>query len=395
MSTSHNDITVTRDEKNGKVEKKPSGQLQDCVSYVFTLIPADPPERAIRLRRQIMALYSYCLLWAGTIIGVALRAFAPDTPHLTLFSVLFAINLVFFLIIRSGLSERFADPSLTIVQMATGIVLTTVILHYTRELRGAMLSIYFMVMTFGIFALDRRRQMAMAGFTLLCFTLLQIYEWRETPQQAIFSFLIGHWIILALILCWFIYMGGYIHNLQTRVRDQRENLRDAHRRLEAIAVRDDLTGLYNRRHFLERLEEEISLANRNHTSLYLAIIDLDHFKQVNDNHGHHSGDEVLSRFGRIASQSLRKSDLLARYGGEEFVVLFPHASQSACEAALERLRQQFSEQHYDFAPSLQTTFSAGLTAFQEGETADQLTKRADTALYEAKSHGRDRIISLP
>lgn len=102
--------------------------------------------------------------------------------------------------------------------------------------------------------------------------------------------------------------------MQTRVRDQRENLRDAHRRLEAIAVRDDLTGLYNRRHFLERLEEEISLANRNHTSLYLAIIDLDHFKQVNDNHGHHSGDEVLSRFGRIASQSLRKSDLLARYG---------------------------------------------------------------------------------
>ena len=146
MSTSHNDITVTRDEKNGKVEKKPSGQLQDCVSYVFTLIPADPPERAIRLRRQIMALYSYCLLWAGTIIGVELSAFAPDTPHLTLFSVLFAINLVFFLIIRSGLSERFADPSLTIVQMATGIVLTTVILHYTRELRGAMLSIYFMVM---------------------------------------------------------------------------------------------------------------------------------------------------------------------------------------------------------------------------------------------------------
>ncbi len=186
MSTSHNDITVTRDEKNGKVEKKPSGQLQDCVSYVFTLIPADPPERAIRLRRQIMALYSYCLLWAGTIIGVELSAFAPDTPHLTLFSVLFAINLVFFLIIRSGLSERFADPSLTIVQMATGIVLTTVILHYTRELRGAMLSIYFMVMTFGIFALDRRRQMAMAGFTLFCFTTLQVYEWLETPPAGDF-----------------------------------------------------------------------------------------------------------------------------------------------------------------------------------------------------------------
>ena len=381
--------------KTVKLTKKPAGNLQDPITYVLTLIPAEPPERAIRLRRQIMAIYSYCLLWAGTIIGVELSAFAPDTPHLAIFSVLFAINLVFFLLIRSGLSERLGDPSLTILQMATGIILTTVILHYTRELRGAMLSIYFMVMTFGIFALDRRRQMAMAGFTLFCFTALQVYEWQETPQQAIFSFLIGHWIILALILCWFIYMGGYIHNLQNRVRDQRENLRDAHSRLEAIAVRDDLTGLYNRRHFLERLEEELSLANRNHTPLYLAIIDLDHFKQVNDNYGHHSGDEVLSRFARIASQSLRKSDLLARYGGEEFVVLFPHASEVASEAALERLRSQFSDQNYEFAPELHTTFSAGLTAFQEGETADQLTKRADAALYEAKSRGRDRIAKLP
>lgn len=133
--------------KTVKSNKKPSGNQQDPIFYVFTLIPAEPPERAIRLRRQIMAIYSYCLLWAGTIIGVELSAFAPDTPHLAIFSVLFAINLVFFLLIRSGLSERLGDPSLTILQMATGIILTTVILHYTRELRGAMLSIYFMVMT--------------------------------------------------------------------------------------------------------------------------------------------------------------------------------------------------------------------------------------------------------
>ena len=388
--------------KTVKLAKKPSGHQQDPITYVFTLIPADPPERATRLRRQIMAVYSYCLLWVGTILGVELSAFAPDTPHLMMFSVLFAINLVFFVLIRSGLSERLGDPSLTILQMATGIILTTVILHYTRELRGAMLSIYFMVMTFGIFALDRRRQMAMAGFTLFCFTTLQVYEWLETPQQAIFSFLIGHWIILALILCWFIYMGGYIHNLQNRVRDQRENLRDAHSRLEAIAVRDDLTGLYNRRHFLERLEEELSLANRNHTPLYLAIIDLDHFKRVNDNYGHHSGDEVLSRFARIASQGLRKSDLLARagevvarLGGEEFVVLFPHATQAASEAALERLRSRFAEQDYPFADDVITTFSAGLTAFQPGETANQLIKRADSALYEAKSRGRNQLVQLP
>ncbi|HBC20320.1 MAG TPA: GGDEF domain-containing protein, partial [Alcanivorax sp.] len=114
-----------------------------------------------------------------------------------------------------------------------------------------------------------------------------------------------------------------------------------------------------------------------------------------DNYGHHSGDEVLSRFARIASQGLRKSDLLARYDGEEFVVLFPHATEAGCEAALERLRRRFAEQGYSFASDIKTTFSAGLTAFQPGETADQLIKRADSALYEAKSRGRNQVVQLP
>jgi len=358
---------------------------------VFTLIPKEPPERAVRLKRQIMAIYSYCLLWAGTFIGVELTAFEPNTPHLTFFAVVFAVNGLFYLLIRSGLSERFGDPSLTILQMAVGILLTTIILHYSRELRGAMLSIYFMVMTFGVFALDRRRMLLMAAFTLLCFTGLLIYEWINAPQQAIFSYLIGHWIILTLGLGWFIYMGGYIHNLQLRVREQRERLREAHDRLSAIAVRDDLTGLYNRRHFLERLEEEMSRANRESSPLHLAIIDLDHFKRVNDTYGHHAGDEVLHRFAQLAAMGLRKSDLLARYGGEEFVVLFPHTSSQACLAALERLRHSFSEQRYAFAGELSSAFSAGLTHYQPRESAEQFIKRADNALYEAKHLGRNRI----
>ena len=358
---------------------------------MFTLIPADPPERAVRLRRQLMAVYSYALLWAGTFIGVQLTAFEPFTPHWQMFSAMLGANALFYLLIRSRLSERLNDPSMTILQMTAGIILTTAILHYTRELRGAMLSIYFMVMTFGVFALDRRRLLLMAGFVQLCFTLLLIYEWQEMPQQALFSYLFGHWLILLLGLCWFVYVGGYIHNLQLRVREQRARLQEAHDRLSAIAIRDELTGLYNRRHFLERLDEEISLADRNGTSLNLALIDLDHFKKVNDNHGHQAGDEVLHRFARIASQGLRKSDLLARYGGEEFVVLFPHASESACLAALERLRERFADQHYEFAPSLATTLSAGLTRYRRGESAREFAQRADDALYRAKSQGRNRI----
>lgn len=358
---------------------------------MFTVKSTAAPERAIRLKRQLMAFYSYCLLWAGTFIGVELAAFEPNTPTLALLALIVIINVFFYLLIRTGISKQFRDPSLTIVQMAAGILLTTAILHYSRELRGAMLSIYFMVMTFGVLALDRRRMLLIAAFTQLCFTSLLIYEWFEAPQQAIFSYLVGHWLILALGLGWFIYMGGYIHNLQSRVREQRRRLHEAHNRLSAIAVRDDLTGLYNRRHFLERLEEEMSRANRENNPLHLAIIDLDHFKQVNDTYGHHAGDDVLHRFALLAAMGLRKSDLLARYGGEEFVVLFPHTSTQACQAAMERLRNRFAQQHYSFSGDLRSKFSAGLTPYQPGESAEEFIKRADRALYQAKDLGRNRI----
>ncbi len=359
---------------------------------MFTLIPEDPPERAVRLRRQLMAFYSYCLLWFGTFMGVELTAFDPGTPHVAIFGLLFSVNAVFYVLIRSGFSERFRDPSLTVLQMVTGILAITAVLYYSRELRGAMLSIYLMVMTFGVISLDRRRLMLMAIFIQSCFSMLLIGEGLLAPQRVIFSYQLGHWFILALVLGSFVYVGGYIHNLQSRVREQREGLREAHDRLAAIAVRDDLTGLYNRRYFLERLEEEMSLASRSGSSLHLAIIDLDHFKQVNDTYGHPAGDEVIHRFSITASLGLRRSDILARYGGEEFVVLFPHVSSTACVAALNRLRETFAAQTYPFAEELRNTFSAGVVEYQKHESAQDFTRRADAALYQAKAKGRNCVV---
>lgn len=359
---------------------------------MFTLIPEDPPDRAVRIRRQLMAIYSYCLLWFGTFVGVELTAFDPATPHITIFTLLFCVNVVFYILLRTGLSERFKDPSLTVLQMITGILAVTAVLYYSRELRGAMLSIYLMIMTFGVISLDRRQLLRMAIFIQSCFSLLLIGEGMLVPQQVIFSYQLGHWFILALVLGSFVYVGGYIHNLQSRVREQREHLREAHDRLAAIAIRDDLTGLYNRRYFMGRLEEEMSLASRSGSSLHLAIIDLDHFKQVNDTYGHPAGDEVIRRFSAIASIGLRRSDILARYGGEEFVVLFPHVSTIACVSALDRLREEFAAQKYPFADELRNTFSAGIVQYQHNETVQDFSRRADQALYKAKANGRNCVV---
>lgn len=373
---------------------------------MFRLIPRHDPVMALRLNRQMMAVYSYLLVWGGTLLGIQLGIYARDTPHIPLFSSLLLFNILVFAAIRSGLSTVLADPSLTIPQMLSAVALITALLHYSEEMRGAMISIYFMVMTFGVFSLDRRKMIGMSVIVLGSFTGLLIYESIYTPQRLVFGIAFGQWSILLLGLIWFVFVGGYIHNLQQRIREQRESLRDNHSRLEEshkqlheameklaeIAVRDSLTGLYNRRHFIERLEEVIALAERSHEPFYLALIDLDHFKQVNDHHGHQVGDEILQRFAAVARQTLRRSDVLARYGGEEFIALFPEGSGDDIADVLERLRETFAgTSHDDLVPGLTVTLSAGLAGWRPGDDADSLTKRADDALYAAKHQGRNRL----
>lgn len=373
---------------------------------MFRLIPRHDPVMALRLNRQLMAVYSYFLVWGGTLLAMELGIYASDTPHAPIFGLLLAFNVSVFIAIRTGASRMLPDPSLTVPQMLAAIALITALLHYAEEMRGAMISVYFMVMTFGVFSLDRPKMIAMSVMVMTAFSALIGYEMVNTAEKMVFGIVFGQWSILLLGLIWFVFVGGYIHNLQQRIREQRESLRDNQSRLEdsnvqlreamaklaEIAVRDALTGLYNRRHFIERLEEVIALAERSGETFYLALIDLDHFKQVNDRHGHHAGDAILQRFADLARQTLRRSDVLARYGGEEFIVLFPEGSGKDIAEVLERLRQNFAEQpHDDLLPGLRVSLSAGLTAWQRGDDADSLTRRADEALYEAKRLGRNRL----
>ena len=357
------------------------------------LVLSHRPERALRLRRQLMAIYSYLLLWAGTVVGVEIAAFDPRTPHLLIFGSLFAANLVVFALVRSGFTERFKDPSLTMVQMFAGIVVITLLLYYARELRGALLSLYLIMMTFGVFSLDRRQQIVMAASAQLSFTVLLVYEWVQLPLTQILALSLSQWGVLALILAWFVYMGGYIHNLQQRFRAQRESLRQAHDRLASIAIRDELTDLFNRRHFLERLEEELSRTDREHIPLHIAVVDLDHFKRINDRHGHLFGDQVLVRFAELTRRYLGDKDMAARLGGEEFLIMLPVMDMEQALTSVERLMSALRAQRFMAAPALEVTASVGLTVVGHGESPDEVLVRADRLLYQAKAAGRDRIIT--
>ncbi|MBB3332531.1 diguanylate cyclase (GGDEF)-like protein/PAS domain S-box-containing protein [Halomonas campaniensis] len=171
------------------------------------------------------------------------------------------------------------------------------------------------------------------------------------------------------------------HNISERKRMEQE--------LEHQATRDHLTGAYNRRAFDAALRQSVSKANQDGEPFALLLFDIDHFKSVNDRHGHEMGDEILRRLAQRIRESLRNTDLLARWGGEEFTILLPDTRLQGAATFAERLRRQIADSRIR---GLSVTVSIGITAYRPGDDADRLLSRADDALYRAKKAGRNSVV---
>jgi len=168
------------------------------------------------------------------------------------------------------------------------------------------------------------------------------------------------------------------------------------RKLYESSTRDALTGAYNRRHFEDRLRAEIAFAVRHATDCALILLDLDHFKRVNDTYGHPAGDEILRHLGGIATRALRTEDVFARFGGEEFAVILRGASTRGAGRLAERLREALCQQHaVHEGQEIAVTLSAGCAALSCCATPapDEVIAIADRRLYAAKQAGRNRVVA--
>ena len=186
--------------------------------------------------------------------------------------------------------------------------------------------------------------------------------------------------------------------LNEALKEQFAQTQALHARLQEQAVRDPLTGLHNRRHLFEVAPGLLELARRNGRPLCVVLIDLDHFKLLNDTFGHQAGDTVLQRFSTLLPLLLRRSDVICRHGGEEFVAVMPDIDADGADAVLCRLLAEYQTPWQETGsrrlPSC--SFSAGIAIFPtHGHTLEQLLSRADRALYRAKSLGRARIEKAP
>lgn len=182
------------------------------------------------------------------------------------------------------------------------------------------------------------------------------------------------------------------HYLQLFASDSRE-LTDELTRVRLLSLTDELTSLPNRRAFMRRLEDEVARVQRYGFPLSFVLIDLDHFKSINDQYGHAAGDEVLRVYSKNILSIFRHHDMVARYGGEEFAVLLPNTDSDGAVRALNKVRRRANETRWQTNGTMSNvpTFSAGVSLYKPGESASAFIERADKALYRAKRLGRNRI----
>jgi diguanylate cyclase (GGDEF)-like protein len=200
----------------------------------------------------------------------------------------------------------------------------------------------------------------------------------------------GSWWWILVMTTLIVSVGGAVLVLVAQIV---RRLREREAELLAMAATDPLTGVANRRRFMELLEREVQRAARHKTPLTCVIIDLDQFKGINDRHGHLVGDRVLAGAAQMLAKSLRVNDVLARWGGEEFVLLLPETDLAGAETVAERSRRVLETTPIDVGGGVMVCVTASMGIAQLSGTTGELLKRADDALYRAKAAGRNRVVA--
>ncbi len=336
----------------------------------------------------VVGLMSMCLLaWLGI---------APwSQVRWQVFASVVGVALA-YLIIR--LSPRLGLKGSVIILGQVLYAFTCIVGAYAMvgPMRGLAISLLLSVLVFGAFSSTRMQIRAsslyavfLLGFVMLLMSRLQ--PERYPPQEEMINFAVATSMLIAVA-----YMAGRLSELRREVKGRTQALAEALARIQEMAVRDELTRLFNRGHMSEVLVAEWSRRDRLQQPPCMALIDIDHFKRVNDTLGHAAGDAVLRGFARTILNVLRGHDVLARWGGEEFLLLLPDTPLEGACAVLERLRTQLAVGEVGQADMpVRITFSAGLVQVQSRETIESAIERADQAMYRAKNEGRDRIVVEP
>lgn len=345
-------------------------------------------KQALRMHRFLMAVMTYALCGALAQLCAWLGYLPASAPMWWIIGT-GAVNLLFFFMIRSGRNLRLRDPSMTELQLIFSMFAAIALIAQADEARGALLMLLPVPLLFGILRLNFHQMARIATIGFVTYAGVISFIGLNQPQRLNLTLELLYLIALATVMAFVCLMCGYISKVRT-------DLALTVKKIDELAHHDPLTGLYNRRYLMERLALDISRCNRGRChGITLCMIDLDHFKHVNDTFGHPVGDEVLVQVGNCLVTSTRNIDCVVRYGGEEFVALLDTESADLALAMGERIRAQVQQLQIPALQGQSISISIGIANMAAGESALSLIKRADQALYQAKLDGRNCVRTAP
>ena len=354
------------------------------------LLGSDP-----RLKRMLGYWAATCLLYfiGAVLLVLQVRAGAADHDSAMLLVGTGAAGVaVFAVLVRASIVMGIAPSALAAWQALFAIACNIGAYVVTGPLRGVYLIFLLVVLVFCTFSLRPRHTMLLCAYTLGILGATMV--WLVATYPATYpAYVEGvHFASAACALIAVTLLTGEMSKLRLRLKQQKEDLLAAMATIRKLATVDELTSLANRRHMNEVLvaqERRIDAAGQ---PTCLALIDLDFFKSVNDRYGHAAGDAVLRAFSTAARSELRAHDVLARWGGEEFLLLLPETPMAQAILVVERMAGRVAAAPVaEIGGGMRITFSAGLAQRHDGEPFADTINRADKALYNAKSTGRNRI----
>ena len=336
-----------------------------------------------------------------TAIGIALMAYGAvqglfDPAHISWLALACIITTsTFYATIRSGLNQRCAEPTLAFPQTIAAQTLIAAAYAVTGIVHPATLVFLALVMVFGMFNLKVRSIRIAGAYTIAVMGAVMLWCSRSDPLVYPPKIELIYFVLVATVMPAISQLSVQLMNMRVRLKTQKLALENALAHIQEMATRDELTGLVNRRRMMSLLNEHAVRRVRGGPAFFIAMVDLDHFKAVNDTYGHAVGDEVLRAFAAQAQAILRNTDIIGRWGGEEFLLLLPETPPGEPTVGVARLRAHLAATEVcPNVPGLRVAFSSGFARYGEGEPIDQTIERADRALYAAKSAGRNQSIVL-
>jgi diguanylate cyclase (GGDEF)-like protein len=305
-----------------------------------------------------------------------------DLGYLAIANV--SVNTLIYGVFRAGINKKFKDPSLTLFQMTLGMIWIMFCLYGAGEIRSSMLMIFFVVFIFGVFRLRFLQFLFLSVFTLMSYAVVLFLLVRNHPEEVNLKIEVINILFVATILPWFSMVGGYITKLRATISKALETI-------EKLAVIDELTRVYNRRRLLEILKEQKSVCDRGSRTFSICILDIDHFKVVNDTYGHETGDNVLKKVAETIKANIRDIDSIARYGGEEFMLVLPGTLEAEAVMLAERVRETSEKIRFENMEGFGITVTIGVSEYIQAESFQETINRADKALYRGKEKGRNRV----